>query len=80
MQAIQACGLDRDAYLERVRTSDATALALLDEAFAEIAEQTARREALQRAYRASGRSVDEFAEMYGLDAAVVRESLGEAQA
>lgn len=80
VQAIQASGLDRDAYLERVRTSDATALSLLDEAFAEIAEETARREALQRAYRASGRSVDEFAEMYGLDAAVVRESLGEAQA
>lgn len=76
-QAVQASGLSREAYLERVRTQDATALALLDEAFAQLAAETARREALVRAFRASGKAVDEFAEMYGLDASVVRQSLGE---
>jgi len=75
VQAVQASGLAREAYLERVRTQDANALAMLDEAFAEVTAQSARREALVRAFRASGRSVDEFAEMYGLDAAVVREAV-----
>lgn len=73
--AIQASGLDRDAYLERVHARDDVALALLDEAFAQVAEQTARREALLRAFRASGKPVEQFAEMYGLDAEVVREAL-----
>jgi len=75
VQAVQASGLAREAYLERVRTQDQAALAMLDEAFAEVTAQSARREALVRAFRASGRSVDEFAEMYGLDAAVVREAV-----
>lgn len=75
--AIEASGLGREAYLERVRTQDATALSLLDEAFAELAGQAARREALVRAFRASGKQVDEFAEMYGLDAEVVRQALAQ---
>ncbi len=79
VQAIAASGLDREAYLERARTTDPTALAMLDEAFATVAEQVARREALLRAFRASGREVEEFADMYGLDAAVVREALAQAQ-
>lgn len=78
MQAIDASGLDREAYLERARTQDATALALMDEAFAELAGQAARREALVRAYRGSGQSVEAFAEMYGLDVALVRDALARA--
>ncbi|MEY2617960.1 MAG: hypothetical protein RL522_962 [Pseudomonadota bacterium] len=78
VQAIDASGLDRDAYLERVRTQDATALALVDEACAELAGQAARREALVRAYRGSGRSLEAFAEMYGLDVALVRDALAHA--
>ena len=74
-RAIEATALDRDAYLERVRTTDATALELLDTAFAELASQAARREALVRAYRASGQDIDGFAQMYGLDAALVRDAL-----
>ncbi|MBL0421234.1 prop effector [Ramlibacter sp. AW1] len=76
-QAVQASGLAREAYLERVRTQDTTALGLLDEAFGQVAAETARREALVRAYRASGKSPEEFAEMYGLDVAVVRQAIGE---
>ncbi|MFD0668157.1 ProQ/FinO family protein [Ramlibacter sp. MAHUQ-53] len=79
VQAIDASGLDRDAYLERVRTQDATALSLIDEACAELAGQAARREALVRAFRASGKAVEEFAEMYGLDAALVRDALAREQ-
>lgn len=78
--AIEASGLERDAYLERVRTQDATALSLIDEAFAELAGQVARREALVRAYRASGKSVADFAEMYGMDAALVQDALARAEA
>ncbi|HSW21031.1 MAG TPA: ProQ/FinO family protein [Ramlibacter sp.] len=78
-QAITASGLEREAYLERARTTDPTALEMLDEAFAAVAEQVAKREALLRAFRASGREVEAFAEMYGLDAAVVRDALAHAQ-
>jgi sRNA-binding protein len=75
VQAIDASGLDRDAYLERVHTQDATALALVDEAWAQLADQAARREALLRAYRASGQPLEAFADMYGLDVALVRDAL-----
>jgi len=75
VQAIDASGLDRDAYLERVHTQDTTALALVDEAWAELADQAARREALLRAFRASGQPLEVFAEMYGLDVALVRDAL-----
>ncbi len=71
IEAIEASGLSREDYLERIRTHDDDALALLDEAFAELAVKTAKREALKRAFEASGRSVEEFAEMYGMDAAEV---------
>lgn len=75
VQAVQASGLSREAYLEQVRTTDDAAAELLQAAFAELAGQTARREALVRAFQASGRPLDEFAEMYGLDVAVVREAV-----
>jgi ProP effector len=64
--AIEASGLSREDYAERTRTQDEAANALLDEAFAEIAVQTAKREALMRAFEASGKTVEQFAEMYGM--------------
>jgi len=75
VQAIEASGLDRAAYTERVRVNNENANALLDEAFAELAGRTAKREALMRAFQASGRTVAEFAEMYGLDPADVKKTL-----
>lgn len=78
VQAIDASGLQRDAYLERVRAQDPTALGLIDEAFAELAGQAARREALVRAYRASGQTPEAFAEMYGMDVALVHDALARA--
>lgn len=74
--AIEASGLARDAYMERMPVADETAATVLGEAFAEIDGKTARREALRRAYEASGKTVQEFAGMYGMDAAQVRRTLG----
>ena len=65
--AIEASGLGRDVYAERVRTQDETGNALLDEAVTELGRQAAKREALFRAFTASGRSEAEFADMYGMD-------------
>jgi sRNA-binding protein len=76
VQAIESSGLSREEYTGRVNAKDELSLAVLDEAFAELAEQAARREALGRAFKASGKSVAEFAEMYGMDVATVRKTLG----
>jgi ProP effector len=73
VEAIDASGLSREAYTEKVRMHDEH----LDAAFAQIAERTARREALRRMYQASGKGVADFAEMYGLDPAVVQAAVGE---
>lgn len=73
--AIQASGLSREDYVLRVPTPDPQAAAALDEAFAAIAGQSAKREALVRAYRASGKTVEEFADMYGMDPAAVNQAL-----
>ena len=70
--AIEASGLARDAYMERMPTPDPVAAAVLDEAFAQIGERSAKNEALRRAFAASGKTVAEFAEMYGMDAADVK--------
>lgn len=74
-EAIRDSGLDREAYLERIRTSDEAALQAVHDAFEALGEQAARREALRRAYEASGRSVAEFAQMYGLSPATVEAAL-----
>lgn len=75
VRAIETCGLSREEYTQRVSVQDPAALEALDAAFAAIAQQAARREALRRAFAASGRSVEEFAEMYGMELAVVRRAL-----
>ena len=77
---IEASGLSREDYAERVRTRDEASNALLDEALAELAEKMAREEALLRTYEASGKkSVEEFADMYGMDPRAVLRSLHSAR-
>ena len=76
-KAIEASGLTREQYNERVPTQNPLAAAALDEAFAELAQQSAKREALRRAFEASGKTLEAFAEMYGMDPQVVRRTLGE---
>lgn len=65
--AIEASGLGREGYRERFTSTDDAVHAMLEEALALVAQRGARREALQNAFRASGKTVPEFAEMYGLD-------------
>lgn len=73
--AIEASGLSREDYAERARTQDEAANALLDEAFADLAVRTAKREALMRAFEASGKTVEQFADMYGMDPADVAQAV-----
>ena len=54
---------------------DPQTLALVDEAWAELAAWAAKREALRRAYEASGQSVEAFADMYGMDLGQVKDAL-----
>lgn len=64
--AFEASGLSRQDYLSRVQSNDTQAIALLDEAMAEYDATLARQEALLRAFESSGKTVQEFADMYGL--------------
>lgn len=67
VEAIEASGLSREDYAACIRTQDEVSIALLDEAFAELAAQAAKREALMRAFEASGKTEAEFADMYGMN-------------
>ena len=77
---IEASGLSREDYAQRTRTRDEAANALLDEALVELADKVAREEALQRTFEASGKTVEEFADMYGMDPRAVARSLHSARA
>lgn len=65
--AFDASGLSRTDYLACVQTTDAQANALLEEALAEHEQKLAKQAALLKALDASGKTVDEFADMYGMD-------------
>ena len=65
--AVEASGLSRQDYRERFTSPDDNLQSMLEEALAVVAQKSARREALQNAFQASGKTVAEFAEMYGLD-------------
>ena len=69
--AFEASGLGSQAYLARVQNNDLEANALLEDALAEVDQKLARQEALLRAYDASGKTLAEFADMYGLDRAAL---------
>jgi len=74
-KAIEASGLSREDYQLRMRTRDEAANAALDDAMVELGRQAARREALLRAFEASGKSEAEFADMYGMAPAEVARTL-----
>jgi ProP effector len=67
MAAFEASGLSRQDYQTTVQTNDEDATVLLEEAFAERDQWLARQEALARAFEASGKTLPEFADMYGMD-------------
>jgi sRNA-binding protein len=66
LQAYEASGLPRDAYAERVRGRDDEVNQLTSDALTVAATREAREEALLRAFDASGKTLNEFADMYGL--------------
>lgn len=65
--AFEASSLTREAYTELVVGRDDAANAILEEAFAEWAARNAKAEALLRAFEASGSTLEQFADMYGMD-------------
>lgn len=79
VDALEASGLTRAAYDERVRGRDDTANALLDEALAQACARAAREEALLRAFEASGQTPQAFADMYGLDPRQAPQTLARAR-
>ena len=74
-QAFEASGLTRQEYLARVQTNDLEATVLLEEALAEHHEALARQDALLRAFESSGKTADEFADMYGMNIRAVTAAL-----
>lgn len=76
--ACEASGLTPQAYAELVRGRDEAANAVLDEAMAEAGARTAKTEALLKAFKASGKTVEVFADMYGMDPRAVSRMLARA--
>ena len=70
-----ASNLARDDFLARVQVKDEATQALLAAAMQEVAEFDAKAEALATAHAASGKSVAEFAEMYGMHPAAAERHL-----
>lgn len=77
--AFEASGLSRQDYLTMAQTHDLHANALLEEALAEHDQQLAKQEALLSAFGNSGKTVEEFADMYGLDPRDVARALAKKQ-
>ena len=80
IRAIEASGLSRENYLLCIREQDDVSVALLDEAFAELGAQAAKRDALRKTFEASGKSVAEFADMYGMNPDEVSRALERSRA
>jgi ProP effector len=76
--ACEASGLSPQAYSELVRGRDDAANAVLDEAMADAKAQAAKTEALLQAFKASGKSLEVFADMYGMDPRAVGRMLARA--
>ncbi|SFM14448.1 ProQ/FINO family protein [Variovorax sp. OV329] len=79
-RAIEASELPREDYAVLVRSRDADINAIVDDALASLAAQTAKAEALLRAFEASGKTEQEFADMYGMNPGEVARTLKRARA
>ena len=73
--AFAASGLTSQAYLARIPSGDPTAMAVLHDILATHDQKSAKHEALQKAFEASGKTPAEFADMYGLPPRDVAEAL-----
>ena len=79
-QAIEKSGLTLDDYAALVRVQDEATNALLDGATGELKAEAAKREALMTTFTASGKTEAEFADMYGMDLALVSSVLARVRA
>jgi ProP effector len=70
--AFRKSGLAKQEYLEKLNALDATAHADLHAALAENDDFQAKKDAMRGAFQTSGKNLDAFAEMYGLDAKAVK--------
>lgn len=70
--AFESSNLTYQAYLGRVQTKDLEANAWLEDALAAHGQAAAKAEALRSAFEASGKTLEEFADMYGLSVVDVR--------
>jgi sRNA-binding protein len=73
--AFEASGLTRQDYLAKCQTNDPGANLALEEALAERDQKLAKQDALVRTFESSGKTVAEFADMYGLDPRAVHAAL-----
>ena len=75
MAAFAASGMTSQAYLAKIPSGDTDITTVLQDALADHDQKLARQEALARAFEASGKSVPEFADMYGLRERDVNQAL-----
>lgn len=80
LQAYEASGLPRDEYAQRVHGRDEEVNQLTHDALTEAATRAAREEALLRAFDASGKTVEAFADMYGMHVLDANRTLERARA
>jgi ProP effector len=80
LKAYEASGLSPDEYLQRMHSRDEEVNQLTRDALAEVSASAAREDALLRAFEASGKNINEFADMYGLHVLDANRSLERARA
>src|SRR5512133_539149 len=78
ISAFESSGLSRQDYVARVQMKDEGANALLEDALAELDQKLAKQEALRSAFNNSGKTPEEFADMYGMDPRDVMRALDQA--
>lgn len=79
-QAFEASGMGAEAYAALVQTRDEAVNTLTLEALDAVVSRAAKDAALLRAFEASGKTVDEFADMYGMGGADANRTLERARA
>lgn len=75
MAAYDKSGLSKQDYLARIGAPAEPIQAVLDDALAEVDQQRARRVALLKAFEASGKSLEDFADMMGMAVADIKAAL-----
>ena len=71
LAAFEASGLNRADYLAQVQPRGGDVHPALTDTLAELDQKLAKQEALRRAFEGSGKTVEAFADMYGLNLADV---------